>query len=82
MKFTRSIVLISLLAFSGAAVAQTTAPAPAAPAAPSAPAMPKADTGKMQKPRSAKSMECSKQADSQSLHGKPRHAFMSKCKKS
>ncbi len=84
MKLTRSIVLISLLAFSGAAVAQTPAPAPAAPAAPATPkaAMPKAAMPKTQKPRSAKSMECSKQADSQSLHGKPRHAFMSKCKKS
>ena len=83
MKLTRSIVLISLLAFSGAAVAQAPAPAPAAPAAPAAPmapATPKAP--KTQKPRSAKSLECSKQANSQSLHGKPRHAFMSKCKKS
>jgi hypothetical protein len=67
--------VISLLAFSGAAFAQS--PAPAAPAAPSAPAAPKA-----QKPRSAKSLDCSKQADAQNLHGKPRHAFMSTCKKS
>jgi hypothetical protein len=37
---------------------------------------------KTQKPRSAKSLDCSKQADSQGLHGKPRHAFMGKCKKS
>jgi psiF repeat len=81
MKFTRSIIVISLLAFSGAALAQSPAPAaPTAPAAPSAPAAPASP--KTQKPRSAKSLDCSKQADSQSLHGKPRHAFMSKCKKS
>jgi hypothetical protein len=77
MKLTKSIALISMLAFSGAAFAETAAPAPAAPAA-----VPAAATApKTQKPRSAKSLECSKQADSQSLHGKPRHAFMSKCKK-
>jgi hypothetical protein len=78
MKLTKSIALISMLAFSGAAFAETAAPTPAAPAA--APAA--ATAPKTQKPRSAKSLECSKQADSQSLHGKPRHAFMSKCKKS
>ena len=31
------------------------------------------------KARSAKSMECSKQADAKGLHGKPRKAFRSKC---
>lgn len=79
MKLTRSIALASLVAFSGAAYAQTpAATAPAAPAAmaPATPAKPAA------KPRSAKSLECSKQADSQKLHGKPRHEFMGKCKKS
>jgi Spy/CpxP family protein refolding chaperone len=82
MKLTRSIVVISLLAFSGAAFAQSPAPAPAAPGAmaPATPAMPA--TPKTQKPRTAKSLECSKQADGQGLHGKPRHAFMSTCKKS
>ena len=78
MKLTKSIALISMLAFSGAAFAETAAPAPTTAA--SAPAAP-ATAPKAQKPRSAKSLECSKQADSQSLHGKPRHAFMSKCKK-
>ena len=33
------------------------------------------------KPRSAKSMECSKQADAKGLHGKARKKFMSSCKK-
>ena len=31
--------------------------------------------------RTAKSLECSKQADTQNLHGKPRKAFMRTCKK-
>jgi len=31
------------------------------------------------KARSAKSIECSKQADSQNLHGKARKAFRGKC---
>jgi hypothetical protein len=29
--------------------------------------------------RSAKSLDCSKQADEKKLHGKPRKAFRSKC---
>ena len=32
--------------------------------------------------RTAKSLECSKQADTENLHGKPRQAFMRTCKKS
>ena len=36
---------------------------------------------KVQAPRTAKSLECSKQADAKSLHGKPRKKFMSSCKK-
>ena len=31
--------------------------------------------------RTAKSLECSKQADEKGLHGKPRKKFMSTCKK-
>ncbi len=31
--------------------------------------------------RTAKSLECSKQADEKGLHGKPRKKFMSECKK-
>ena len=36
--------------------------------------------GNAMKPRSAKSLDCSKQADSQKLHGKARKHFMSDCK--
>jgi hypothetical protein len=34
-----------------------------------------------QKPRSAKSIECSKRADAKGLHGKARHKFRSECKR-
>ena len=34
-----------------------------------------------EKPRTAKSLECSKQADTKNLHGKPRKSFMRTCKK-
>jgi hypothetical protein len=33
------------------------------------------------KPRTAKSMECSKQADAKGLHGKERRTFRAQCKK-
>jgi invasion protein IalB len=32
-------------------------------------------------PRTAKSLECSKEADAKSLHGSPRKKFMRTCKK-
>jgi psiF repeat len=44
--------------------AQTAAPAPA----------------KTEKPRSAASIECSKEADAKGLHGKERKKFRSECK--
>jgi hypothetical protein len=58
------------------AFAQTTAPATPAPATKMAPAEKKAE-----KPRSAESLQCSKDADAKSLHGKERKKFMSECKK-
>ena len=36
---------------------------------------------KAEKPRSAESLECSKEADAKGLHGKERKKFMSECKK-
>ena len=36
---------------------------------------------KAEKPRSAASLQCSKDADAKSLHGKDRKKFMSECKK-
>jgi hypothetical protein len=37
---------------------------------------------KAEKPRSAASLECSKEADTKGVHGKERKKFMSECKKS
>jgi invasion protein IalB len=65
----------SLLLMSSA-FAQTAAPAPAAPATTAAPAAKKAE-----KPRTAASLECSKEADTKGVHGKERKKFMSDCKK-
>jgi hypothetical protein len=56
------------------AFAQTTTPATPAPAEKAAPA-------KTEKPRSAASLECSKEADTKGVHGKERKKFMSECKK-
>ena len=60
----------------GSAFAQTPAPATTAPAAKMAPAEKKAE-----KPRTAASLECSKEADTKGVHGKERKKFMSECKK-
>jgi hypothetical protein len=67
---------VSLLLMSSA-FAQTTPPAATpAPAEKAAPAEKKAA-----KPRSAASLECSKEADTKGVHGKERKKFMSDCKK-
>ena len=66
-------IAIASLFLVGSAFAQTPAPATPAPAA--------APAAKTEKPRSAASLECSKEADTQGLHGKKRHKFMSKCKR-
>jgi psiF repeat len=63
----------SLLLMSSA-FAQATAPATPAPATKAAPA-------KAEKPRTAASLECSKDADTKGVHGKERKKFMSECKK-
>jgi hypothetical protein len=44
-------------------------------------AAPAAPATKAEKPRSAASMECSKEADAKGLHGKERKKFRSECKK-
>ncbi len=60
----------------GTAFAQTPAPATPAPATKMAPAEKKPEM-----PRTAASLECSKQADAKDVHGKERKKFMSSCKK-
>ena len=71
--------LASLLLMSSA-FAQTTAPATPAPAATPAPKMAPAEK-KAEKPRTAASLECSKEADAKGLKGKERKKFRSECKK-
>jgi hypothetical protein len=71
---TVATVLASLILFSSPALAQTTA----APAAKTDSAAPAAKTAK---PRTAESLECSKEADAKGLHGKERKKFRSECKK-
>ncbi len=61
---------MTALLIGGAAFAQTAAPAPAAPAAAPAPAA-----------HSAKSIECSKEADAKGLHGEARRKFRADCKR-
>ena len=69
-------VAIASLFFTGSALAQgTTGPAATTATAP-APAAKKAE-----KPRSAESLACSKEADDKNIHGKDRKKFMSQCKK-
>jgi hypothetical protein len=67
-----AIAVAALMA--GTAVAQppttTTTPKASAAKAAKAPVV-----------RTAKSLDCSKQADTKGLHGKPRKSFMSSCKK-
>jgi hypothetical protein len=72
--------LASLLLM-GTAFAQSTAPAAkdATKTETKAPAEAKAPAEK--KPRTAESLECSKQADAKGLHGKERKKFRSECKK-
>ena len=66
-----AIVAASLL-LGGTAFAQTMAPAPTSKMAPA--------TKKVQKPHTAASLECSKEADAKGLHGKERKKFRSECK--
>ena len=69
--------VVSLLLM-GAASAQTTAPAKtdATKTDAKAPAEKKAE-----KPRTAASLECSKEAEAKGLHGKERRKFRRECKK-
>ena len=70
MKYLIPALCLAFTLGIGAANAETAAPAPtkAAPAA-------------TKKERSAKSLECSKQADAKGLHGKERQKFRSKCER-
>jgi len=71
MKYLIPALCLGFVLGIGTVSAQTTTPAPDAKAAPKAP----------KKERTAKSIECSKQADAKGLHGKERKKFRAKCKK-
>jgi hypothetical protein len=81
MTFTSraAVTAIASLMMIGAAAAQTPAPATAPAAAPAK--MAPAATKKAEAPRTAASLECSKEADAKDVHGKERKKFMSECKK-
>ena len=66
-----------LFSISAAAAQTTTPPAATTPPAKEMKAKPKTPA----KARSAESLECSKQADAQNLHGKERKKFRAKCMK-
>jgi phosphate-selective porin len=71
----------SLLLMSTAFAQTSPPPAAAAPAATAAPAETAAPAKKAQKPRTAASLQCSKDADAKGIKGKERKKFMSECKK-
>jgi hypothetical protein len=73
---------VASLLLMSSAFAQTTPAAKAAPAAKTAPAAKAAPAEKKTaKPRTAASLQCSKDADAKGVHGKERKKFMSECKK-
>ncbi|MBV8927085.1 MAG: phosphate starvation-inducible protein PsiF [Bradyrhizobium sp.] len=69
------LAVAASLLLAGSAYAQT--PSPSASPAPAATPAPTTKSGK---PRSAASMECSKEADAKGLHGRERKKFRSECK--
>ena len=68
---TAAAIAFACLLLMSSAYAQTTAPT----------AAPAATEKKAEKPRTAASLECSKEADAKGLHGKERKKFRSDCKK-
>jgi hypothetical protein len=73
---------VASLLLMSSAFAQTTTPATPAPAAKTAPAPAMVPAAKKaEKPRTAASLQCSKDADAKGVHGKERKKFMSECKK-
>jgi psiF repeat len=73
---------IASLLLLGSALAQTTTPGTPQPGSKATPATKMAPAEKKaEKPRTAVSLQCSKDADAKGLHGKERKKFMSACKK-
>ena len=74
MRMVTVVAIISLLS-ANVAIAQTP------PANPPAASKTTPTAKPPEKPRTAESIECSKQADAKGLHGKERQTFRSKCMK-
>jgi hypothetical protein len=74
-----AIAVASLLLTSSAFAQAITPTTPAAKTAPAPKAAP--TEKKAEKPRTAASLQCSKDADAKDVHGKERKKFMSDCKK-
>ena len=74
-----AVAVLASLLLAGTAFAQT-APAAKTDTKTKTETMAPADK-KEAKPRTAESMECSKEADAKGLHGKERKKFRSECKK-
>jgi psiF repeat len=72
MKIKTVLATFGVLALLSAGSAYAQTPAPAAKPAAAAKAKPE---------RTAKSLECSKEADTKNIHGNARKKFMSKCKR-
>jgi hypothetical protein len=70
---------VASLLLMSSAFAQT--PATPAPTAKTAPAPKMAPAKKAEQPRTAASLQCSKDADAKGVHAKERKKFMSECKK-
>jgi hypothetical protein len=76
-----AIAVASLLLTSSAFAQAITPSTPAAKTAPAPKAAPATAEKKAEKPRTAASLQCSKEADTKGVHGKERKKFMSDCKK-
>jgi len=74
----RITALVTAALIGSTAIAQTPSFAPTSQVA--AARTPPTKPAKAAVVRTAKSLDCSKQADAKGLHGKPRKSFMSSCK--
>ncbi len=84
-RFVTSLATAAVASFMLIGAASAQAPAASdqkmAPASKMAPADSSKADSKAEKPRTAASLECSKQADAKNLHGDARRKFRSECKK-
>jgi hypothetical protein len=79
--FATAAIASFMLIGAASAQAPATGDQKMAPASKMAPADSSKADSKAEKPRTAASLECSKQADTKGLHGDARRKFRSECKK-